>query len=88
MYKVAENRKCTKWPQTELKHLPVKSTLYTLNTPEAQILVHFALRLAISEIQGHPKKLEMHRMTPNWTWKLNSQNYPTYSKYLPLRSKF
>ncbi len=31
-YKVAKNRKCTKWPQTELEHLTVKSTLYTLNT--------------------------------------------------------
>ncbi len=39
--------------QTELQNLAVKSTLHTLNTnyPEAQILVHFALRLAISEIQ-------------------------------------
>ena len=31
-YKVAENQKCTEWPQTELEHLIVKSTLYTLNT--------------------------------------------------------
>ncbi len=31
-YKVAEYRKCTEWPQTELQHLTVKSTLYTLNT--------------------------------------------------------
>ncbi len=32
MHKVAENRKCTEWPQTELKHLTVKITLHTLNT--------------------------------------------------------
>ncbi len=32
MYKVGENRKCTEWPQTELEHLTVKNTLYTLNT--------------------------------------------------------
>ena len=32
MYKVGENRKCTEWPQTELEHLTVKSTLHTLNT--------------------------------------------------------
>ena len=30
-YKVVENRKCTKWPQNDLNHLTVKSTLYTLN---------------------------------------------------------
>ncbi len=52
-YKFAENRKCTEWPQTELEHLTGKSTLYTLNTyPEAQILVRFALWLAVFEIQG------------------------------------
>ena len=28
-YKVAKNLNCTKWPQTELEHLAVKSTLYT-----------------------------------------------------------
>ena len=27
MYKVVENQKCTKWPQTELEYLTVKSTL-------------------------------------------------------------
>ena len=32
MNKVGEKRKCTEWPQTELEHLTVKSTLYTLNT--------------------------------------------------------
>ena len=31
-YKVAENWKCTEWPQTELEHLTIKSTLYTINT--------------------------------------------------------
>ncbi len=30
-YKVAKNQKCTEWPQTELEHLTVKSTLFTLN---------------------------------------------------------
>ena len=48
--------------ETELEHLIVKSTLYTLNTfPGALILVRFALRLAISEIhvQGR-RKLKMH----------------------------
>ncbi len=32
MYKVSENRKCTEWPKTELEHLTVKSTQYTLDT--------------------------------------------------------
>ncbi len=31
-YKVAKNWKCTKLPQTELEHLTVKSTQYTLCT--------------------------------------------------------
>ncbi len=30
-YNVVENRKFTKWPQNDLKHLTVKSVLYTLN---------------------------------------------------------
>ena len=33
-------------------------------------------------------KLEMHRMTPSWTWRLNSQKYSIYTKYLPLSPKF
>ena len=37
-YKIVENRKCTEWPQNNLKFLTVKSTLYTLNThPKAQV---------------------------------------------------
>ncbi len=52
IYTVGENRKCTEWLQTELEDLTVKSTLCTLIlTPEAHILVRFALRLAISEMQ-------------------------------------
>ena len=53
------------------------------------MLVRFALWLAVSEIQHvqGPQKSETHRMTPNWTWTLNNQKYPTYTKYLPLRSK-
>ncbi len=50
-YRFFENRKCTEWPQNDLTHLSVKSTLYTLNThPEAQISIRFALRQAIFEI--------------------------------------
>ncbi len=56
---------------------------------EAQILVRFALRLAVTEIQNvqGQRKSEMHWMTPNWAWRLNSQKYSIYTKYLPLRSK-
>ena len=56
-------------------------------TNEVQIFVRFTLRLAISEIQGRQKS-EMHRVTPNETCTFNSQKYPIYTKYFPLRSKF
>ena len=52
----------------------------------AQILVRFALRLALTEIQGC-QKLKMHRMIPNWTSTRNSQNYSVYTEYLPHRPK-
>ncbi len=40
--------------------------MHYMLTPEAQILVCFALRLAISEIQDRQKS-EMHRMNdPKW----------------------
>ena len=128
---VPENLTCIEWPQTELEHLAVKSTLYTyILTPS------FVLRLAVSEIQDNQnrkrtewaqteaehltvkiilytlniylwgptfgpfaiwpevfqiqcrRKLEMHRMTQNWTSTLNSQNYSLYTKHLPLRPNF
>ena len=49
-YKVAENRKfrqCTELPQTDFEILTVKSTSYTLSTPEAQLLVGFALQPSV-----------------------------------------
>ena len=53
------------------------------------MLFHFALRVAVSEIhvQGQ-QKTEMHRMIPNWTWRLNSQKYPILTKHSPLGPKF
>ncbi len=46
-----DNWKCTEWPQNDLKHLTVKSTLYTQNThPQSQISLRFPLRLPISKI--------------------------------------
>ncbi len=56
-------------------------------TPEVQIFVVFSLWLAVSKIQGQ-RKSEMHRVTPKWTWTLNSQKYPIHPKYSPLGSKF
>ena len=50
-------------------------------TPEAQILVRFALWLVVSEMQG--QKSEMHQMTPNWIWTHSNQKYPVHTKYLP-----
>ena len=46
--------------------------------PKTQILVRFALLLAVSEIKGR-QKAEMPRETPNWTWRLNSQTYSIYT---------
>ncbi len=52
-YRVAENQKCTEWPQIELDHLTDKSNLYALNTyPCGPNFVRFALRPAVFEIQG------------------------------------
>ena len=51
------------------------------------MFVRFALWLAVSKIQGRQKS-EMHRVTPNWTWTVNSQKYPIHTKYSPPRSKF
>ncbi len=54
--------------------------MYTEHLPlRPQIFVRFALRLAISEIQGR-QKWEKHRMTPDWTWTLNSQKHSVYIK--------
>ncbi len=84
-HKIAENRKCTEWPQTELEHLTVKSSVYTLNTyPRGP---NFAPFRSTIKIQGC-RKSETHRMTPTWTWTLNSQKYSVYTKYLPMRRKF
>ncbi len=53
-----------------------KYSIYTtyLFTAEAWILVRFALRVTGSRIQGR-QKLEIHWITPNWIWTLNSQKY-------------
>ncbi len=123
-----ENQKCTEWPQTELKHLTVKITVYTLNTypwgpnfdafcstishfrdttwaRSAKIgkctersqteLEHLAVKSTINTLNTYPRdpnfgpfrstisrfhvqgrqRSEMQRITPSWTWTLNSQKY-------------
>ncbi len=88
MCKASKNRKCSEWPQTKLEGKTVKPFyIHYILTTEVQIFICFTLRLAISEMQGRQKS-EMYRVTPNWTWTLNSQKYRICTKYLPLRPKF
>ncbi len=91
MYKVGENRKRIEWPQTELDHITVKRTLYTLNTyPWGPNFSPF--RSTISRFRDiwctKWAKIGNAPNDPNWTWTLNSQKYPIYTKYSPPRSTF
>ena len=62
--------KCTEWPQNDLKHLTVESTLYTLDTyPWGPNFVRFTLQPVVFEIQSC-YKLEMHQITSEWPWTL------------------
>ena len=52
-YRLVENRKCAEWPQNDLKHLSVKSTLCTLNTdPRSPNFTAFRSTTTVFEIQG------------------------------------
>ena len=82
--------KCTEWPQNDLEHIRVKSTMHIESTySRGTNLCSFALQSAFFEIQDYRKsnKLEMHRMTSEWPWKVKGTKYRTYTKYLPPRSK-
>ena len=84
-YKVGENRKRIEWPQTDLEDSTVKSTLYVPNTyPGGPNFGPF--RSKISRFRNptctRSEKIG-NRMTPNWTWTLNSQKYPLYTAYTP-----
>ncbi len=63
-YKVVKNRKCTEWPQTELEHLTVKSTLYTLNThpwrPESHHNSHHLALTATQNVLSYTLSLGPH----------------------------
>ena len=65
--------------------------IHCVITPEAQILVCFALKKAFFKIAGYRKseKSQMHRIWPqNYLDHVTVKKYPVYSKYLPLRHKF
>ena len=55
-----------------VKKIPVTYKLSSIKIPEY---------LSQKQIQGH-QKLQMHRMTPNRPWTLNSQKYSAGTKYL------
>ncbi len=76
-YKVVENRKCTDWPQNDLKFVRSKYCIYTETlTPDAKMLVRLALRRVIFKVQGCRKLQisEMYRMTSDWPWTLTVQS--------------
>ncbi len=86
-HKVVENRKCIEWPQNDLGHWTVNSTLYTIHwilNPEAQhaqYFMRFTLQPDVLEIQGC-RKSEIHWVTSGWPCTLNCQKYPGYTEYL------
>ncbi len=71
----------SKWPKTDMEHLTVKSTLYARQTyPRGPNFCPFRPTTTSFRDTGLPK-IEVYRMKPNWTWTLNSQEYPFYTKY-------
>ncbi len=77
---------------TSIEHLTVKGTLYTIDTypwsPNFGPLRSTTSRFRDTTCTRGRRKSEMHRMTPNWIWTLNSQKFSICTKWLPLRSKF
>ncbi len=61
---VVENRKCTEWPQNDIKYWTVKSTFYSImgTYPKAQLLVRRALWTGVFHIQSC-WKWEMYRIS-------------------------
>ena len=65
-YRFFENQKCTIWPQNDLKHLSVKSTLCTPNIhPRGPNFNPFRSASSYFRDTGL-SKTKMHRMTPEW----------------------
>ncbi len=91
-----QNQKCTKWPQTELEHLTVKSTLYTLNTylwgPNFGPFRPTASRFRDTKLS----KSEKNRKSTEWlqnelehlTAKITLYTLNTYPRYLILVRRF
>ncbi len=79
-YMVAENRKCAKWPQTELEHLRAKSTLYTLNT-YLRSRNFRPFNSTINRFRDTWRKSEIHGMTFTWRLTVKSTLY-TLNIYL------
>ncbi len=71
---------------TLLGHLLVK------RTPLLPVCINLAVQRSVNiEVESSNKvikKLEMHRMTPNWPWTPNSDKYSATTKELPLSLKF
>ncbi len=90
-YKVGLKSEMDRMTPNWIWTLNSQNTLYTLNTqpwgPNFGPFRSTISRFRDTTCTNH-QKLEMHRMTPNWTWTLNSQKYSIYTKYLPLRPKF
>ncbi len=75
---------CTKWSQIALNTKGSKApNLLVTTTLKSQILLLFALWLAVFELQAILR--HMRQMTP---WTLKGQRYPIYMLQLPLSSKF
>ncbi len=82
-----KSQKCIKWPQYDLGHLMVKTTpIHQLRTPEAQILIRFALRPPFSRFKVVQNRKNW--KCTEWTQTLNGQQYPAYTMYLFLGPKF
>ncbi len=71
LYKIVENQKYIKYPQNDLEHLAVNSSLYTLS----RYLWGPNLGLCHSTISPFrdTRLLEMHRMAFKWPWILKHQ---------------
>ena len=91
MYKAGKNRICTEWPQTELEHLTLKSTLHTLNT-YSQGPNFGSFRSTVSRFRDttctRSAKIGNAPNDPKLNLTLNSQKYAIYTMTYPLRSKF
>ncbi len=92
-YKVAENRKCTEWPQTFNTWLSKVHCIHWILIPEVQIFIDFALRPArfrdkmFSKIKNVPNdpQIDLDHLTDKSTpYPLNT--FPWGPNFTPFRS--